>query len=153
MLEPTCDVGLIKSIIKDKDIWDYVSEDQAIETYEPQIREGIVYLLASDEKPMGLFVYEKKGQILAEVHSCVLKPFRGVRALEMAKASLAWIFRNTDMQKVITNVPIYNTSALLLALRAGMVMEGTNRKSFCKNGRIHDQYLLGITREECLSQQ
>jgi RimJ/RimL family protein N-acetyltransferase len=36
----------------------------------------------------------------------------------------------------------------MFAIQCGMKAEGKIRKSFKKDGKIHDQWLLGITREE-----
>lgn len=58
------------------------------------------------------------------------------------------MFDNTSCEKMITNVPEYNKLAYRFAKSIGGVDEGTNRKSFKKEGILMDQYVLGITKEE-----
>jgi len=36
----------------------------------------------------------------------------------------------------------------MFAIQCGMKVEGKIRASFQKNGQLHDQWMLGITREE-----
>jgi hypothetical protein len=44
--------------------------------------------------------------------------------------------------------PMILPNAKMFAIQCGMKAEGKIRKSFKKDGKIHDQWLLGITREE-----
>jgi RimJ/RimL family protein N-acetyltransferase len=68
----------------------------------------------------------------------------------MAKAmtdSIAWMFENTPCVKIVAGIPAYNHFALRLAKSSGMSLEGVNRKSFLKDGVLHDQIYFGINKE------
>lgn len=141
MIERTYNTKLITKIITHPDIYDYVADDGSppSEDYAPMLSDSIYYLVCD----AGMFIYAPINAITWEVHSCVLPSWRG-KSIQFAKASIDWMFDNTECLKIITHVPSYNKRALVYAERAGMVTEGVNRMSFAKNGEIYDQTLLGV---------
>ena len=107
-------------------------------------------------QPFAMFVYVPENSVMFQVHTLAMPSARGTGLVaSAARASLEWMFSHTECQKVMTWVPEFNKPALKLALKVGMTMEGTCRKSFYKNGGLIDQYLLGISSKEveCLSAQ
>jgi RimJ/RimL family protein N-acetyltransferase len=52
------------------------------------------------------------------------------------------------MQKVNISIPKTRRIVYNLAKNVGFKDEGVNRMSFTKNGKTHDQWLLGLTRKE-----
>jgi hypothetical protein len=87
------------------------------------------------------------------VHTLVLPKGYGRPAYWGATNSLK-VMSGAGARKIITNVPEYNTIALRFAQKCGMTIEGINRLSFLKNGKLCNQIVLGITEGEikCLSQ-
>lgn len=151
-IEQTTDAQWIKSVVTHKAIWPHVSDDAATaESYQPPLI-GVMWLEALDDASLGLYLVHPHNCVTYEIHTCLLPNAWGDKAKQAAKLVLDWIFANTPCQKVITHVPETNTLALRYAKRAGMVVEGNNRKSFLKNGRLLDQIQLGITKEEHLCQ-
>lgn len=140
------DLPLVRQIITAPSIWPYVSDDGSPRPEEYQPAPGFTYLLVNEGE--GVFLYHPHNFICWEVHTCLLPVCRGERATEAARASLAWVFANTNARKVITHVPRPNRLAYRFARRVGLTDEGTNRASFLKDGVVHDQHVLGITREE-----
>jgi len=141
MIIRTFDYDLIMDIMTHPDIYPYISDDgsPSQEDFSPIQSDDIYYLICE----AGLFMYHPHNCITVEVHSCVLPEYRG-KSVAYAKASVEWMFENTKYRKVITQVPSYNKRALVYAQKAGLEIEGTNRMSFMKNGKIYDQTILGV---------
>jgi RimJ/RimL family protein N-acetyltransferase len=114
---------------------------------------GIIWLEVVGDEGLGMYLIHPHNCVTYEIHTCLLPTAWGDKAKQAAKLVLNWIFQNTPCMKVITHVPETNALALRYAKRAGMVVEGNNRKSFLKNGQLLDQIQLGITKEEHICQQ
>lgn len=154
-IERTTDVELIKAIVKHKNVWPWVSDDGAdFEKYEPPIHESCYWLLVLDEgEVLGTYFLHQQNYITYEIHTCLLPAAWGKKAKQAAKQVLSWMFDNTICMKVITHIPENNEKAFVYAKRAGLTEEGVSRGSFLKDGKLLDQRLLGITKEEFLCQQ
>jgi len=137
----TFDYKRIREIATHPEIYPYVSDDGSPppEEYEPVQSDEFYYLMFEG----GFFLFHPLNYITVEVHTCILPEWRG-RSIKYARRAIAWMFRNTQYRKIVTHVPEYNRKALAYAQKAGMRIEGVNRKSFMKNGVIYDQYLLGV---------
>lgn len=155
-IERTTDRELIRSVVTHPAIYPHVSDDGSPDAgqYEPVIGDSILWLAAwAGDDLAGLFMAHPANTATVEIHTCILPAHRGTGSKAAAMAVLEWLFANTSFHKVITHVPAYNRLARRLALSVGMQDEGVNRKSFLKGGVLQDQYLLGITRQECMKCQ
>ena len=106
------------------------------------------FLHTEDDEVCGLWMAEMRNGITIEIHPMILKQFRGKKAYKGAKEFFTWITKNTKYEKVNAEIATCFPNAKMFAVQCGMKLEGTIRRSFKKNGKIHDQWLLGITREE-----
>ena len=155
----THDYTEIDKIFKHEEIYPHVSDDYSnnpedMDTELAASNEALFFIKSEvDENLAGMFMYHPHNGVLYEVHSAVLPEYRGAISVEMALMSLQWMFKNTNCKKVITYVPRGNKPAFALARRVGMIVEGVNRLSIMKNGKLIDQKVLGITEEEVLCQQ
>jgi len=150
-IERSYDIELITRIMTNPAVYSFVSDDGSpdVGAFCAHDDEAIYYLLVlDDERVRGLYMLHPMNYITYEIHTCLLKSCRGESADEAAKLVLKWVFTNTPCLKVITNVPENNPLALKYAKRAGLIVEGINRDSFLKDGKLYSQTLLGITREE-----
>jgi hypothetical protein len=149
------DSAVIKSIFTHPKIWPHISDDACdIKTFEPVLHDSVYYLVPTiNGVSCGVFMYVPQNAIMYEVHSCILPEHRGAYSVNFAKESLYWMVSNTGCKKVITHVPEKNRLALAFAKRAGMTIEGVNRKSYQKAGEIFDQFILGITEKEICQQR
>lgn len=111
--------------------------------FEPPQHETILYLVPIEDKPLGVFMVFPTTSVCFEVHTNILPEYWG-KALEAAKALIAWVFTQTECEKLITRVPAFNKLAYQLAIRVGMRSEGVNTKSFRKHGMLFDQHMMGI---------
>lgn len=100
------------------------------------------------DKPAGFFVYHPTNCATVEVHTVLLPCAWGDDAIELAKASTAWIFENTNYQRIITQVPENNRHAQNLACNAGLIFYGVNQKSWLKGGELYDLHLFGLSKKD-----
>lgn len=156
MLVKRClDAEVIKKIMTHPRVYPWISDDSSPKSseFEPVIHDSIYYLVVEDKDPIAVFMYHQHNAITFEVHTCVLPAGYGEKAIKAAVLSMHWMFRNTNAKKIVTHVPENNVKAKSFAERCGLIHEGVNRKSFLKNSKIYDQYLLGITEAELCQQQ
>jgi len=144
IIERTFDSEYITSIATHDKCWDACSDDGTVDKllYFPPMDDAIIWLKAED---CGVFMLHPHNSICYEVHTML--PHAGKKAIDCAKAGMEWMFKNTACERIITNVPEYNRVALIFAKKAGMEVIGINKKSFKKNGVLHNQTLLGLSKE------
>lgn len=150
-LARTRDMELVTAILSHPAIWPHIHEDGTNEA-TPHDLDGFHWLLVSDGRPAGVFLAHARGTACWEVHTCLLPRIWGVGAARAAQLLLQHLFEVVGCDKVVTNVPAYNRAALRFAKTFGQV-EGINRASFLRNGKLEDQIMLGITRKEWTCQQ
>lgn len=148
-LDRSKDYDLIQAIIQDPRIYDRLSDDGSPkrEDFRPIESDQLIYLMVRDDRPLGLFMFVPQNAICIEVHTCLLPESWGSKAKEAGKRAGEWIFTNTPFRRIVTNVPRYNRLALRFAEQCGMTTFGVNPKSYLKNGELHDQIMLGMSKE------
>ena len=62
-----------------------------------------------------------------------------------------WVIENTEYEKITGECPVIYPQVIKFCTDCGMVEEGTNRRSWLKGGKIHDQTRIGITKDEIIS--
>ena len=142
------DMDLVRETIADPDIYARLSDDGSPkrEDFRPIESELVHYIAAYDGGDyMGLWMFVPRNVICWEVHTCLLKRAWG-RSVELARGCVAWIWANTSVQRIISEVPANNPLALRLALKSGMTVFGTNERSSLKNGELIDCTWVGISR-------
>lgn len=147
--ERTFDYNLVWAIATHPKVYPHVSDDFSPkpEDYKPPESDSILYLLCKDgDEVLGMWTLIPENGICWQVHTCLLPNAYGPRAAKAVKLATEWVWRETQCLRIVTNVPEYNRLALMFALKAGMTRYGINPKSFMKDGHLHDQVLLGITK-------
>jgi len=147
--ERSQDWELIRGIMLNPKIWAHISDDSTppLDQFEPVQAEHIWYVIVRDgEEVLGLFMLVRHNAVTWEVHICLLPSAWG-RTLQAARGMAAWAFANMPCLRIITHVPAYNRLALRFAERAGMTQYGINYRSYLKNGRLWDQFCLGMSKE------
>lgn len=155
MIERISDVEYIKSCVTHPKLWKFLSDDGSgePEKYVPPVSNSVYWLSPMEEgQRYGVFFLHPHNFVCYEVHTCLLPMIWG-RTRECTKAAIDWVFNNTPCQRIITNVPDYNILALRLAEDSGMVQFGINKKSYQKKGKLFDQIMLGINKEDYKCQQ
>ena len=148
--ERSQDYTLIRQIITHPAIWPHVSDDYTPkpEEWKPAENDSVWYVLVYDGgELLGLWTFIPETAICWKVHTCLLPCAWGYRSRIAARQMAEWIFANTACLRIITDVPEYNRHALKFAKDAGMHEFGYNAASYMKNGILHGQHLLGISKE------
>jgi hypothetical protein len=138
------------------EIWDRVSEDgNRKEDYRPQIVKGVLWLgiYAKDNTLIGIFVFNQLTLTIIKFHACIIKKYRQEYAKEAGRLGIIYFSYHLDdrVKKAVLEIPVCYPEVCMYSLRNGFVKEGINRKSVMKKGKLIDQYLLGITKEEAIS--
>lgn len=138
----------IKSFVTESEVFDEISEDNlSREQWNPDMNSGW-FVHTEDDEICGLWMAELRNGITIEIHPMILKKFRGKKAYKGAKEFFTWITKNTKYEKINAEIATCFPNAKMFAVQCGMKAEGTIRQSFKKNGKIYDQWILGITRKE-----
>ena len=147
----TYDAYLVRSVITRPDIWATVAEDgQDPLTYAPDVHNDCwLTMTGPDDVLVGLYCLDQYNAVTLEIHAQVLPEHRKVYSRATGEAALAWVLENVPQcQKVIASVPAIYPNVRDFTLQFGFRVEGTIRHSYLKDGKVHDLWLLGITRDE-----
>lgn len=152
-IERTHDMDLVYSIMANESIWPHIHDDFVKEP-NPVDHDQLYWMLISDDHPAGVFLVHAVNSVCYQMHTCLLPRIWGDGAAQAAKLLGDWVFNEMNCMKLITAVPAYNRAAFRFAKAGGMTQEGINRASFMRNGKLIDQIMLGVTKEEwtCLQQ-
>lgn len=143
------DVEEIADVMRGPDMWDSITDDSSVfnlDHLSALIRIPSVYFLVPviNGVRVGIFFFHPHNSITFEIHSMVKQENRGeLTCMGVVEAGI-WMFDNTKCLKIVTQVPEGNIRAKYLARRMGMTMEGVNRKSLMKNGKLLDQTWYGV---------
>jgi len=144
----TFDPGVVKSFLLRPDILATIAEDGG-DDFEPDMERNIWLLMKSGETEVGLYQIERINGITAQIHANVLPEHRKPHSKATGRAALRWVYANLpEIHKVIAVIPTIYPNVRDFTLSFGFALEGVNRQSYLKNGAIHDQWILGITRPE-----
>ena len=117
------------------------------ERFSPREDEAIWYVLAREGvEVLGLFALAPQNELCWEIHTRLLPEAWGPRALAALEGVIQWTFANTPCVRLVTTIPIYNRLALRYGDRAGFQRFGVNPNSWMKDGVLHDQVLMGISK-------
>jgi RimJ/RimL family protein N-acetyltransferase len=145
----TYDPTTIREVMTHPDIFATVAEDgQDPGDYKPDVQGSCWLRVSVDDETIGLYVLHAKNCVTLEIHTGILHEYRKEYSRESIRETLRWVVDNVpEYQKIIAWVPTIYPNVKNFALRNGFRVEGVNRNSFLKNGEIHDQWLLGITKD------
>jgi len=148
------DESKIKRVMLDESVYPLISDDGAPNPNDFDIKSllssNAILFLMPDEN--SVFMYVPMNAITYEVHSNILPASRD-HSRSLALETVKYMFTETKCLKIITHVPEFNKAAFRLALACGLKMEGIDRSSFLKSGKLYNQYFLGLTKEEWKCQQ
>lgn len=148
------DLTFLKELYSGPHVGKYLKDDNSIimgeEQFKVIINTDVIYPLISSEdgKNTGLFLFFPWNVTTYELHVAVMLNCRGRHSVIAGTMAGKWMFEHTPCRKIITMIPKPNYPAKWLALAVGMKQEGINRKSYLRDGVLHDQYLFGICKED-----
>ncbi len=140
---------IIRSVLDHPDIFDVISEDGGID-YEVNPEKDCFLTLWVDKQLAGLYILSPVSGVELDIHAQVLPAYRKKYARPLTRMVFEWLLENANpqFQKVTASVPALYPNVMAFCQEAGMVCEGINRKAWRKNGKVHDKYFYGITRDE-----
>jgi RimJ/RimL family protein N-acetyltransferase len=130
--------------------WRTISDDSMSPIgWELPSGDECIYLgvIDDDGDLVGIWAIFRHNAALADMHVCFTKKGFGHTALKSGIMALNWLWRYTDFNRIMAQIPVGNRLALKLAQRIGMTQFGINPDSWLKNGKYHDLILMGVTRE------
>ena len=105
------------------------------------------FLLLSPNE-YSIFIFEHRTPVVLEGHTSVLPEGRGKKCVEAGRRTIQWIWNNTSYCKIVGFTPLSNVTAQKYNMKLGFVKEGVCTDSFLINGKLQDQIIYGINREE-----
>ncbi len=148
-LSLTIDMGLVRAIMTEPDIWDRCAEDGVeMEEWYPGYDSMTAWLLCIEDKDIiGVILMHTDTSVSIKMHPYLRKEHRE-KGRKMMKAFYEWVLENTDVMKVNVTIPINQNIVVNFAKKVGFQKEGKSRLSYLKDGQLIDLQHLGITRIE-----
>lgn len=118
-----------------------ITQEQILEYVDTLVERGLEWYFGCPEEG---FVYR-----VAQVNPYVIEPhylgcMKKLRTLQ--PLALEWVFADTQTQKI--NVYTRLKASVRIQQRFGYKVEGIITNSFLEDGRLHDLYVLGLSRED-----
>ena len=149
IVERTKDTVTILSILNDKDIFDSISEDGAKKgEFKPEVNNEMWVKIEQGEDLIGVCNFHAINAITLQGHIHILKKYRHEHSLRAAKNIYEWLLNNSKFLKLNVEIPSCHVNVMKYCKSVGFNLEGINRLSYLKGGKVLDQALLGITRSE-----
>lgn len=99
-------------------IFDYRKIKQMV-SWKPVISSDVFYLIDDNSGIWG-FVPSEEYDNCMEVHVDMNPKCRGKEAVEKCKAVVQWMFNNTDITRIIGEIPCHNRRACFNAVHSGL---------------------------------
>lgn len=153
------DLELVRNILIEPEMWDRITEDGQNKddfVIEPNPAFNFVGVFSNDEtlkqeKLIGLFFLHALNKTALQIHAHIIKKYRKKFAKEAGRQIISYFVNETEYQKLLAEIPVIYTNVYHYTKSFGFVDEGLNRKSFTKDGKIIDQFRLGLTRPEAVT--
>lgn len=116
--------------------------------WQPRIGENYLWLLVKQGGE--IIAVCKMGIIQAsmvDMHPYAM-PGKCNKWKSIVKCILRWVYANKKINKVISFIGTNHITTYNLALKIGFNNEGLIKKSYLKDGKLHDQFIVGLTRNE-----
>lgn len=145
----TFDADTIRAVLLAPEIYATIAEDGHERSLDPDLRDTLWLEMRDEHELVAVYQLERINGITAQIHANVLKKHRKKYSRATGEAALQWVVENLpEINKIIAVVPVIYPNVKDFTCGFGFQVEGVNRQSYLKNGEIHDQWLLGITRAE-----
>jgi len=144
------DINIIRSVMMHEDILPTIIDDTWDgTTFLPDIQNEIYLGCVIGEKLIGLYRLHWINGVTLQGHAHILKEFRSDYSVKSCHLIMAWLLENIHRcKKVACFVPYVYPNVKRFLAACGLKEEGILRKSFALNGQLHDQWIMGITRDE-----
>lgn len=150
LLINTKDKKLIRDFMIKDEIWDSFTDDMSIkENYEPDMSTRAAWLkVVINKMVVGLVLIDNYNLTTLKLHPYMIKEYRK-HSRTLVKRVLSIFLKTPDfINKLVVEIPFHRRIVYNVAKKIGFIDEGINRQSFLKNGVYHDQWNLGLTKNE-----
>jgi len=144
------DIDEIRSVFTHPDIWATIAEDnQTPDEFTVDLSSEMYVAVLVDGLIIGFYAFRAINGIELDIHAQILPDYRKKYALASGKLIIDWVFDNLpECHKLTAQIPFLYPNVKEFALKQGLQVEGVNRSSYRKNGKIYNQWHLGITRQD-----
>lgn len=142
---------LVRDIITHPDIFKTIAEDGfKLKDVDVNCVRDCWLVMDNGSQVVGVYKLHPHNSTTLQIHAHVLPEYRKEHSQDTGIEALRWILEEgpREYEKVIAIIPCIYENVKRFTCSQGFIVEGINRKSYRKNGRIVDQWLLGITRDE-----
>ena len=147
IVERTKDKSIISKILNDDDIFNAIAEDGCKKgEFDPDV-DGEIWVSVVHGELMGVCNFHAINKITIQGHIHILKKHRK-HSLLAANSIYRWLLDNSGFLKLNVEIPSCHINVMKYCKAIGFSLEGLNRLSYLKGGKVLDQVLLGITRSE-----
>lgn len=139
----------VELILKDPEIFSRIAEDgHDIDSYNVNM-DNCYMLVCNQDKIIGVWCLYPINKSTLNIHCNILKEFRE-HGKEAGRLILKWFIEECprQYQKLNAEIPTIYPEVYHYTKKQGLIDEGINRLSIMKNGKLVDQWRLGITRAE-----
>ena len=143
------DCEVVNRIMHHPDVYPMICDDFADPGHTQLgtffLQQSNIWLVQPDEHSLVLAI--PRTFTICECHIMIEPEGRGAGVIQKVKETIDWFFNESEYEKLIGHIPFYNKRALMFACLVGMKIEGICKKSFKKNGKLLDQWVVGIEKE------
>jgi RimJ/RimL family protein N-acetyltransferase len=150
-IERTTDAGFVRAVLTDPKVWPLVSDDYSMPPANFDFSLAVLnpeafFLIPvrADGQRLGLFYFYANNNTTYQMHAALSQRGGGVWA---CRAAIAWMFENTRAQKIINLVVTNRPRLYRMVLAAGLELEGLNKGSLMRGGKLLDQWWMGVGKE------
>jgi RimJ/RimL family protein N-acetyltransferase len=140
----------VRKIVTQPYIYRNAIDDGAppVEQFEPNAHPEVWYVAAwYGGTCLGMLAFVPVNTITWQVHCCLLKDCWGQSAL-VGVLVFRWIFESTVCQRIEARIPVFNRLALRAARKSGMMSIAVLKDSFLKGGKVWDEELFAVRKED-----
>jgi len=144
------DPNIIRGVMMHEDILSTIIDDTWDGSVVTSDLQNNIYLgCVVNDKLIGLYVLHWLNGVTLQGHAHILKEFRADHSLKSCRSIMTWILEKIHRcKKIACFVPWVYPNVKQFLAASGLKEEGILRKSFALNGQLHDQWIMGITRDE-----
>lgn len=148
MIVKTYNFGLVKEVLYDDEIWPRISEDGQEKNLNLDVEGFDWYEIKEDGKVIGILLTHQLFKFTLQAHIQILKRYR--QYSESAGRDIIDLFLATENEKMEVTIPVIYQDVFGYVKKFGFILEGISRGSILKNGKMTDQYNMGLTRQEAI---
>lgn len=148
MIERTFDTQFIREILRDPELSKRVTDKGDVDGFDPENQESLYYLLAKDgDKTIGFVLcHIFNNPVCYQAHANYLSKYWGSSLHKYSRQAADWMFKNTNAEKLVAMCPTNYPDVKKHVEHVGFTEEGCLTKSSMFDGKLYDNYIMGLSR-------